>query len=229
MHDILILSLVAGILAVDDRAGWQSLLGEPVFSAAIVGAVTHQMTAALAAGVALQFAWFSIGAARGTRRANVVVGGVVGTGAACLVLKTTGDLRTGFVVASAVFFGLLAGEAGAVLARAGSEVRERWLGRFRLPPGEPEASRSLATAVIGSAVLVGVIDAVAVLVMLPVAAGLTDAFTGRMGGVAPGTTVWLAAVPALAAAVVIRAFSSRTWGRYAVLGFLVAVGAAWLL
>jgi mannose/fructose/N-acetylgalactosamine-specific phosphotransferase system component IIC len=229
MSDILLISLVAGLLALDDSAGWQSLLGEPVFSAVIVGALTHQLSAALLTGVALQFVWLTIGAARGTRRPNVVVGGVVGVGAACLVLKHTADMRVEFVVAVATFFGLLAGEAGAVLSRAGGQVRERWLARFRLPDTPEEASRDLTVAVLRSALVVILVDALSVLVLLPIATGLTDAVTGRLEGAAAGARLWLAVLPAFAIATVARAFASKTLVRYAAVGMLVVVGLAWLL
>ena len=229
MSDVLVLSLIGGLLALDDRAGWQSLLGEPVFTALIVGAFTHQMSAALLTGVTLQLLWFSIGAARGTRRPNTVVGGVVGVSAACLVLKNTGDTRVAFVAATAAFSGLLAGEAGAVISKAAGELRERWLVRFRLP-GTPEAaSRDLAFYVVGSALMVAAVNALAVLVLLPVAAGLTDLFTERLGGVASGAELWVRAVPAIAAVAVFVSFSSRSLGRYAALGMLLTLALVWLL
>ena len=229
MQDVLLISLIAGLLAVDDRAGWQSLLGEPVFAAIIIGAVTHQMAAALMAGVALQLVWLSIGAARGTRRPNTVVGGVVGIASACLVLKHTGDTRTAFVVAAAVFFGLLAGEAGAVISRAAGEFRERWLVRFRLPDAPEAATRDLALCVVTSALIVAVVNALSVLVLLPVAAGLTDFLTGRLGGVSSGAELWLGALPAVAVVTVFMAFGTRTLGRYAALGLAVTLGVVWLL
>jgi len=229
MSDVLLLSLIAGLLALDDRAGWQSLLGEPVFAAVLVGAVTHQMSAALMTGVVLQLVWFSIGAARGTRRPNVVVGGVVGVAAACLVLKNTGDTRTGFVAATGAFTGLLAGEAGAVISRHAGELRERWLVRFHLPGSPEAASRDLAVRVVGSALMVAGVNALSVLVMLPVAAGLTDLLTGRLGGVAAGAELWLRAVPAVAGVAILFAFGNRTQGRYAALGCLLTLGLVWLL
>ncbi|MDH4037545.1 MAG: PTS sugar transporter subunit IIC [Candidatus Krumholzibacteria bacterium] len=229
ISDVVLISVVAGLLALDDRAGWQSLLGEPVFVGLIVGAITHQMAAAMMAGVALQLVWFSIAAARGTRRPNTVVGGVVGIGAACLVLKTTGDTRVGFVVAAGVFFGLLAGEAGAVVSRAGGEIRERWLVGFRLP-GTPEAAtRDLLARVVASAAIVALVNAASVLVMLPVAVGLGDALTGRLGGVSAGAELWLNTLPAVAAVTVFTAFGNRALGRYAALGLLVTLGVVWLL
>jgi mannose/fructose/N-acetylgalactosamine-specific phosphotransferase system component IIC len=229
MSDVVLISLIGGLLALDDRAGWQSLLGEPVFAAIILGAVTHQMPAALLAGVALQLVWFSIGAARGTRRPNTVVGGVVGIAAACLVLKHTGDTRVGFVVATAVFFGLLAGEAGAVISRAAGEFRERWLVRFRLPDTPEAATRDLVFHVVASAVIVALVNGLSVLVLLPVAVGLTDLLTGHLGGVAAGAQLWLQSLPAVGAAIIVLAFGTRASGRYAVLGLLATLGLVWLL
>jgi mannose/fructose/N-acetylgalactosamine-specific phosphotransferase system component IIC len=229
MSDVLLISLIAGLLALDDRAGWQSLLGEPVFVAVIIGMVTHQMSAALLAGVALQLVWLSIGAARGTRRPNTVVGGVVGIAAACLVLKHTGDTRTAFVVSAGVFFGLLAGEAAPVISKAAGEYRERWLVRFRLPATPEAASRDLAVCVLVSAVTVAGVNGLSVLVMLPVATGLTDALTGRVGAIEVGAGAWLAALPAFAILTVGRAFANRVFGRAALLGLAAALVAVWLL
>jgi mannose/fructose/N-acetylgalactosamine-specific phosphotransferase system component IIC len=229
MHDVWLIALIGGLLAIDERAGWQSLLGEPVFSALIVGVVTHQVHAAAIAGVALQFIWLSIGAARGTRRPNVVVGGLVGSGAACIVLKQTGDPRVAFVVATGVFCGLLAAEAGVVIAGAAGELRGRWLARFRLPDSPEAASRNLTLVVVGSVLFVALVDAISVLGLLPIAVGLTDTLTEKMPGIADGARLWLAVAPALAIATVARAFGSRTLGRYALLGLLVAGAAVWLL
>ncbi len=229
MSDVVLISLIAGLLALDDRAGWQSLLGEPVFAAVIVGSLTHQIPAAMMAGLALQLVWFSIGAARGTRRPNTVVGGIVGIAAACLVLKNTGDTRLPFVAGVGAFFGLLAGEAGAVISRAGGEMRERWLVRFQLPASPEAASRDLAARVVFSALIVAAVNALSVLVMLPVAAGLTDLLTGRLGGVAEGTELWLRALPGVAVVVVFSAFGNRSLGRSAALGLLLTLGLIWLL
>jgi len=141
MHDVLLIAIIAGLLSLDDRAGWQSLLGEPVFSSLLVGLATGHVAVALRCGVALQFAWLSVGAARGSRRPHVVAGGVVGAGAACLALGRTGDPRELYVIATAVFTGLLAGEAGAFVSRVAGEGRERWLASFdcrRNPPSPRE-------------------------------------------------------------------------------------------
>jgi hypothetical protein len=83
--------------------------------------------------------------------------------------------------------------------------------------------------VVLSALIVALVNAASVLVLLPIAAGLTDLLTGRLGGVAAGAGLWLAALPALAVVTVFVAFGTRTLGRYAALGFLVTIGLVWLL
>jgi mannose/fructose/N-acetylgalactosamine-specific phosphotransferase system component IIC len=233
MPDLLLVALLAGVLAVDDRAGWQSLLGEPVFAAWVVGAVLGSPEPALKCGVVLQLAWFSVGAARGTRRPNVVVGGMVGAGAVGLVLARTGDPRESVVIAAGVWVGLLAGEAGSVLARAADGLRERWLGSFRLPAVPPAsyaaASRRLALTVVASTLFVGAVDFVATLALLPVATAVAGSMAARLGaGVASGATWWLVGVSAIGVATIARAFGTRSLARYLVLGAAGVLVAGWL-
>ena len=166
MHDLLLIAIIAALLALDDRAGWQSLAGEPVFSALIVGLCFGHVGAALRCGVALQCVWLSIGAARGSRRPNVLVGGVVGAGATCLSLHKTGDPREPLVIAAAVFCGLLAGEAAQWADTRAGTARERWLERFRLPQDVNVASRNLALYAIGSAAYIAILNGVLAAVML---------------------------------------------------------------
>jgi hypothetical protein len=224
VSEVVSLALIAGLLAVDDRAGWQGLFAEPVFSSLLVGAVTGALGPALRVGVALQLVWFSIGQARGTRRPNAVVGGMVGTGSACLALNRTGDPSDAFIVATAVLWGLLAAEAGAVIARAAGTWRERRLGEFRLPGSAEAASRDLTLAVFGSALFVGAVDALTVLAMLPAATFATEAFTGRVAGAAAGAGWWLASLPAFALLIMAQAFyQTRSAARFATLGLLIAL------
>lgn len=233
MPDLLLIALIAGLLAIDDRAGWQSLLGEPIFSSLIVGALLGTIQPALMCGVVLQLAWLSIGAARGTRRPNTVVGGVVGAGAVSLVLAHTGDPRETVIVAAGVLMGLIAAEAGAVVTRRAGEVRERRLGNFRLPEIPPKsyetASRNLALTVLGSALFVGLVDFVTTLALLPIAAKLTELLGARLGdGAAVGARWWLVCVAAVGVAAIVRAFSTRILVRFLVLGAIAVTLGAWL-
>jgi hypothetical protein len=229
MHDVLVIALIAGLLALDERAGWQSLLGEPVFSSLIVGLATGQLPVALRCGVVLQLVWLSIGAARGSRRPDVVAGGVVGAAAACLVMGRTGDPRETYVIAVAVFCGLAAGEAGAWVNRVAGEGRERWLAGFRLPADPAVASRNLVLYSAGSALYVAVVSAAFVALALPLSVLITEAVTGKVPGAAAGAGAWLASLPGIAVTTVALAFVGRTLGRFAVLGLLLVAVVSWLL
>jgi mannose/fructose/N-acetylgalactosamine-specific phosphotransferase system component IIC len=229
MHDFLLIAIIAGLLALDDRAGWQSLAGEPVFCALLVGLCFGHVGAALRCGVTLQLVWLSIGAARGSRRPHVVAGGVVGAGAACLSLTRTGDPREPLVIAAAVLCGLLAGEAGQWASTRAGTGREKWLENFKLPAEANVASRNLTVYVVGSAAYVALVDAVLVAVMLALALPLTELIIDRGGAAAVGASVWLSALPAIALATIAHAFATRAMGRLAAVGFFLAVVVSWLL
>jgi mannose/fructose/N-acetylgalactosamine-specific phosphotransferase system component IIC len=229
MPDILLIALVAGLLAIDDRAGWQSLLGEPIFSSLIVGVLLGAIEPALQCGVVLQLAWLSIGAARGTRRPNTVVGGVVGAGAVSLVLAANARANESLVVATGVLMGLAAAEVGALIGRAVGELRERWLGDFTLPASYEVASRKLAMTVLGSTVFVGLVDFVVVLLLLPLAASAARLSSAHFGtGAATGAAWWLSCVAAIGIASIMRAFGTRVLVRFLAAGAAAVALVGWL-
>jgi mannose/fructose/N-acetylgalactosamine-specific phosphotransferase system component IIC len=227
MHDLLLIAGVAGLLTLDDRAGWQSLLGEPVFTGPLVGLLTGQPAAGFSVGVVLQLVWFSIGAARGSRRPDVVAGGVVGAAVMCLGAQRTADYVS--VAPGAVMCGLLAGEAGRWIADAAGRWRERWLEGFRLPADAGAASRNLTLYTVGSALYVAMIEGLAVLVMLPVALRVSALVLGRAGAGAAGLSAWAAVLPALAVAAIVHGFATRSLFRFVLVGFVIQVVLAWLL
>ncbi len=229
MPDVLLIALIAGVLAIDDRAGWQSLLGEPVFSSLIIGLLLGTVASALQVGVVLQLAWLSIGAARGTRRPHTVVGGIVGAASATLVLSQEGDSRETVVVAAGVLAGLIAAEIGAVASRAAGALRERWLGSFTLPGVHADASRKLTFTVLGAALVIAVVDFLLVLVMLPAGERLVELFEARLGsGGAAGARWWLIGVSALGVAAILRAFGTRVLVRFLAAGAAVVLLVGWL-
>ena len=229
MHDAVVIAIIAALLALDDRAGWQSLAAEPVFSSLIVGLCFGHVAAALRCGVALQLVWLSIGAARGSRRPNVVVGGVVGAAAASLSLQRTGDPREPLVVAAAVLCGLLAGEAAQWCESRVGTARERWLERFRLPRDANVAARNLLLYSAGSALYTATVNATLAALGVAVCPSLATLIIDHAGRAAAGMTAWLAVLPAIATATIAHAFATRALGRMAALGFLLAVVVAWLL
>jgi mannose/fructose/N-acetylgalactosamine-specific phosphotransferase system component IIC len=229
MHDLLVIAIIAAVLALDDRAGWTSLAGEPVFSALVVGLVFGHVGAALRCGVALQCVWLSIGAARGTRRPHALVGGVVGAAAACLSLHKSGDPREPLVIAAAVFCGLLTGEAAQWLDARVGIVRERWLERFRLPVDANVAARNLTLYSVGSAFYTATVTGLLAACGLAVCLSLADVIIDRAGGAMASLSLWASALPAIAVATIAHAFATRALGRVAALGFLLAVVLSWLL
>lgn len=122
--------MIGGALAVDDRAGWQSLLAQPVFAGLLIGAVAGQAQTGLAVGVLLELVWLSILPMRGIRRPDHIAGAVVGAGTACLLLNRTGDPRFGFLIAIGVFTGLLSGIGALWLAKPLHEYKDVKLSRF---------------------------------------------------------------------------------------------------
>ena len=77
-EEIVLLSLLAGILAIDDKAGWQSLLSQPLFAGVVVGMLLGEVTTALKVGLVLELVWLSVMPMRATRRPDAVAGAVVG-------------------------------------------------------------------------------------------------------------------------------------------------------
>jgi mannose/fructose/N-acetylgalactosamine-specific phosphotransferase system component IIC len=229
MHDLLVIAVIAAVLALDDRAGWQSLAGEPVFSAAVVGLLFGHVGPALRCGVVLQCVWLSIGAARGSRRPNVVVGGVVGAATACLSLHHSGDPREALVIGAAVFCGLVAGEAAQWVDARANSAREKWLESFRLPTDVNVASRNLILYSTGSALYTAAVNAALAALGVAVCLRLADLIIDKAGPSASGVAAWAAALPAIAVATVAHAFATKAMGRMAALGFLLAVVVAWLL
>jgi mannose/fructose/N-acetylgalactosamine-specific phosphotransferase system component IIC len=226
MHDVLVIAIIAAVLALDDRAGWGSLLAEPVFSGTLVGLATGEMAAGMSVGLVLQLVWLSIGAARGSRRPNVVVGGVVAAAVMCLgVREGAGEAR---LAACSVLLGLLAGEAGSWTSAVTGRWRERWLEGFRLPADARTASRRLAVFSAGSALYVGVVDGLVVLAGVPLAQRAAALLTGRLGEGARGVELWTLALPGVALAVMAHAFATRNLFRFGLVGVLLAVVVTWL-
>jgi hypothetical protein len=159
----------------------------------------------------------------------VVAGGVIGVATACLVLDRTGDPRELFVIATAAFCGLAAGEAGSLFSRVALEGRERWLAAFELPKDAAVASRNLTLYTIGSSLYVALVEALFVLLALPLAVMLTESVTGRLDSASAGAAAWLTALPALAVATIVHAFASRALARFAVVGLVFTVVVTWLL
>jgi mannose/fructose/N-acetylgalactosamine-specific phosphotransferase system component IIC len=127
MDPFISISLIAGLLALDDRAGWQGLLAQPVFASAIVGFVAGNIGSAIAVGVILEIIYMSILPMRGLHRPDHIAAGVVGGGTAALIIHYTADPRFALIVGVGVFTGLVAGE---ISSRVTMRLRNRLFRRL---------------------------------------------------------------------------------------------------
>ena len=231
MSPYLMLSLIAGAMAVDDRAGWQSLLGQPVFTALLIGALTGQRAAALACGVVLELIWMSILPMRGSKRPDHIAGGVVGAGTAAMVANYTADPRVVFIASVSVFVGLLAGELGGRLTAPFFRLQNRYLSQIDFEPDADSrvVARRISALQFGSITYIFVIEMLLVLALLPLGFTFTERFTRLIeGSFVSGAVYWGALLPALGIASIIHLYWQRHVKRILVLAAFLAVLILWL-
>jgi mannose/fructose/N-acetylgalactosamine-specific phosphotransferase system component IIC len=231
MTTIIILSLVAGLLAVDHRVGWQGLLAQPVFVGVIVGLSTGEPETAIAVGVVLELIYLSILPMRGARIPDQIAGAVVGCGTASLLMSGSGDSRTIFVVAVGVFLGLLAGELGSRIANPFLGVQNRILSGIDFPA---ETSRRTLVHKIfwlhmGAAAYVFAVETLSVLILLSAGYFAGGKLTRIVGGaVVEGTEYWNYLVPAVGAASLIHLYWQHHLRRILILCAVLVAILLWL-
>jgi mannose/fructose/N-acetylgalactosamine-specific phosphotransferase system component IIC len=231
LEEFILLSVLAALLAVDERAGWQSLIARPVFVALPIGAAYGQLMPAIMAGVGLELVWLSILPMRGTRAADTVSGAVVGVATTCMLLRHSGDHRVDFMVAVGVITGLVVGQGTGYVMRWLNSKRERVLGRFELPDdGDASATvTSLALYNIFSISFIALTHGLVVLILAPAAFIACERFTAIVSdGFVLGARWWLAILPALGAAAIIQHNWHRNLNRFLVLGACVFWVILWI-
>jgi mannose/fructose/N-acetylgalactosamine-specific phosphotransferase system component IIC len=229
IEEIALLSILAGVLAIDDRAGWQGLLAHPVVSSTIVGLVFANFEVAVSVGVVLELVWLSVLPMRGARRPDAVAGSVVGAGTACLLARHTGDPRLAFIVGLSAALGLIAGELAGSLGRRMHRSKERRLGRWSPPDGNRALRRRLAWYLVYSLCFVVGAELLLVAVMLPLCAVLAERITSVGGSsLAMGARWWVDVIPVLGAGAVIHMYWHRQQIRYLVLSFAVILLLLWI-
>jgi mannose/fructose/N-acetylgalactosamine-specific phosphotransferase system component IIC len=231
MNPFIVLSLIAGLLAIDDRAGWQSLLAQPVFAALLVGLVTGEVAAALPVGLALELIWLSILPMRGSRKPDQVLGAVTGAGVASLLASLAGDLRLLLVGAVGVLLGLIAGELGGRLSNALFKLLNRFLSRVEL--GRQASRRATVGKLLwlhtGSLAYIFTVEALFALVFLSVGFGIAEWFTAQTGGtVAKGIVNWTSLLPAFGAAAVVQLYWRQQLKRVLILSAVMVILVLWL-
>lgn len=224
--EFVLLSLLAGILAVDERAGWQGLLSQPVVAGTLAGVLIGEPETGMAVGVVLELIFLSVMPMRGTRRADGLAGGIVGAGTACMLLHHTGDPRFFFVTSTGVLVGLIAAEVAPMLTGPLNRFRDRTIGGFQ-PVDDPlRLVRKLGVYhTLATAYHIGV-EGLVVLVMLPVAVASGHAFTGLVEGpVNVGATTWLELLPGLGVAALIQTY----WQKHAIRFLVLVACVTWVV
>jgi mannose/fructose/N-acetylgalactosamine-specific phosphotransferase system component IIC len=229
-QESVLLSLLAALLAVDERAGWQSLLAHPVFAALLVGAILGQFEAALQTGVVLELVWLSILPMRGTRGPDTVTGTVVGIGTACLILRHTADTRVQFVVAVGVLMGLIVGELAGTVSRVVNRFREARLGGFEIPDGDLSATaRRLTLYHFLSVGYTAAMTAIVTFVALAVSVAVSERLTATSSqALVAGTRWWLLVLPAIGAAALVQNYWHRHLNRFLLLSAGVGLVILWI-
>jgi mannose/fructose/N-acetylgalactosamine-specific phosphotransferase system component IIC len=228
-EEIVILTVVAGLLAIDERAGWHSLLAQPVFAAALVGLLFGEFVAGLSVGLILELVWLSVLPMRGSRRPDAVAGAVVGAGTACLLIRHTGDPRFVFLVSLCAALGLVCGEVTGTLSRRILALRDRGLGEFigRVSP-ETLISRRLAAYLFASLCFVFFSEALLVAGFLPLTVVLAEWITAVAGSpFSTGARVWADLIPALGAGAAIHMYWHKQQNRYVILSAGITLLLLW--
>ena len=224
IDELILLSLLGGLLAVDERVGWQSLLSQPLFAGAVVGLLLGNLWVAVRIGTILELVWLSVMPMRATRRPDGVMGAIVGAGTACLLLKHTGDPGAGarflFVESIGVLFGLITGELSGWVGRWAYSVREHRLGGFIMRGQGTEArlTSRLSLCSFYSAGFYFIVQAGMIFILVPVAATLGELITAvDSEGALEGGGWWLELAWAVGAASLIHLYWQKHVNRYLIL------------
>jgi mannose/fructose/N-acetylgalactosamine-specific phosphotransferase system component IIC len=227
------LTLIAlgGLLALDDRAGWQGLLSQPLFVALFVGVVVGGVEHAIVVGLAMELVWLAILPMRGTRRPDAVSGAVVGAGTTCILIQQMGDPRFAFIAGMGAFAGLCVGEGAGFVVRGVGRVLARRLAGFSPPAdGRLDAiTRKLDAYQAFTLLYIFVLEALLVAVALPVSLIAVEGFTRFADKpFSSGASLWLDLLPALGAAAMIQHFWHRPANRFLAIAAVIVLVVLWM-
>ena len=231
MSPFITLSVIAGILAVDHRAGWQSLMAQPVFAALLIGSLIGELWIALTVGLALELIYLSIVPMRGARIPDAVAAGVVGAGTASLLMHHTGDPRFAFVSAVGVLMGLLAGEIGARLTTPLFAFQNRVLSGIEIGPhlSRRNTINRIFLLHVLSVGFIFVVEGLAVLLLSWAGYYAGHRFTLLIGGtLVEGAVHWSFLVPAIGAASLVHLFWQHHLRRVLLVCAILVVTLLWL-
>lgn len=231
MDHFLLLGILGGALAVDDRAGWQSLLAQPVFASLLVGLIFGEVAAALLVGLFLELVWLAVLPMRGKRRPDQVCGSIVGASSTCYLIHGMGDPRFAFVISLGVLIGLLTGEFSVRASLPLFKLRERKLARVgafqNIEDWQP--IRSLLWIHIFATIYTFIVEMVVVLVCLSIAVLFAKWVSNEAGGYILRTVArWGLIFPAFGVASLIHVFWHRHLTRFLIISGLLSLFVLWI-
>lgn len=225
MSFIVELSLIAGLLAIDDRAGWQSLLAQPVFAGSLVGLLVGEIQVGVSVGLVLEIIWLSILPMRGQRRPDQVAGAVVGAGTAGLLLHLTADPRILLITAVGILVGLIVGEVTGRLLSPFNRFQNVVLSRVDLRNSSRIASGLLGLQ-LASLVYIFLVEGLLVFTFLSLSLNVTERLTGAVSLV--GSQGWLRLLPIIGAASLIHLYWQKSLKRVLVMCTVLTVLVLWI-
>jgi len=217
MSHYLILGLLGGILALDDRTGWQSLLSQPVFAASLVGYLFGEVAIGLSVGLFLELIWLAILPMRGSRRPDQVCGAITGAASACYAVQGGGDPRFAFIIAMGVLIGLVSGELSARVSLPLMSLREQRLGRIIQMSGDNrwQPATSLFWVHAFAMAYIFVVEVVLVLVFLFLGSTLSIWISSYAGSLITGAfEQWGLLLPAFGIASLIHVYWHKHLTRF---------------
>jgi PTS system mannose-specific IIC component len=232
MDHFLLLSFLGGALAVDDRAGWQSLLAQPVFASLLVGLVFGEIAAGLIVGLFLELIWMAILPMRGMKRPDQVCGAVVGASSACYLIEGMGDPRFAFVISLGVFIGLIAGEFTTRVSRPLFRLRENKLahvGTFRNTEGW-QPVRSLLWIHVFATAYIFLVEMLIVFVCLVIASVFAKWVSNEAGAFMLRTVErWGLIFPAFGVASLLHVFWHKHQIRFLIMSSMLVLFILWII
>jgi fructoselysine and glucoselysine-specific PTS system IIC component len=229
-EEIVLLAVLAAVLSIDDKAGWQGLFAQPVIAGTLVGLVLGETQRGVEVGLVLELVWLSILPMRGTRRPDSVTGVLMGAGVTCLLAKHTGDPRTVFLVSVGVLVGLLTGEVAGVVGRWLIRFRDNRLALMSIPfdRGDAAVARKLGSYHVISMLYLGLAHAAMIAAFLPLWAIAGERFTAvSTSEVVIGAGRWVELLPAIGAASIIQLYWQKQLNRYLILATGVVLVLLW--
>lgn len=112
--EILLISLIAGLIAIDTASGWQVMISQPVVSCPLIGLLLGDLQLGLLMGILLELPWLINIPLGGVHGSEGNLGAIVAT-ALSIYLKSRAVNTEDIIVITAIMYSLVISRAGAYL------------------------------------------------------------------------------------------------------------------